>query len=347
MAFNTPPLAFAFNPITVEINGEGANEYARITATGITLYREPRNGKITFSLQAIAQSLFDAKQLYNIQIAPQPDNTLIKDLEIEFNGEDNSGEYISEKRTIPIIWGAMQPGETWTQTKTITWFKNFPFTVPLYLDTAKTVMIRHDKKNYYTKYMELEPGKYNLPVDVDANEKVVFRIDEGDEGGIFDYTFDYTFRAIPKSTILITLLVNECTEGTYLRWINKFGEYCYYLFSQGATSNEVKNASVDLEEYSTTVDYAGGYHPGTNHPQAKEIQQTAKLFAPLVDKSTRTFLQSLPESPVVHLFKGYDDENREQWIAVNIAPATFNHDTAPLQDFECTLILPKTFTQSL
>jgi hypothetical protein len=331
---NVPPLAFAFNPIIVTIDGIADSNPVTITSNNISLQREPRDGKASFDLQAIARTLFDPKQFYDVQ---QKDDNLIKTLTVKYG---------NETKTIPLIWGALQIGETWTQTKTLTWFKNFPFTVPLYLSAPKTVRRRYDK-TVYTK-INLDDGKHNLSVDdIDAKDKVVFRIDAGDEGGIFDFRYDYQFRGISKNTILITLSVNECTEGTYLRWINRHGEYCYYLFDRGTTTSEVKNTGIDIAQYLTTIDYTDGYHPGTSHPQAKQAQQTVKLFAPLVDRDTRAFLQTLPESPFVNLFNGYDDNNRPRWTGVNIAPATTACDSTPLQDFECTLLLPETFTQSL
>jgi hypothetical protein len=332
---NVPPLAFAFNPIIVTVDGTNGNTVT-VTSSGISLQREVRSGKATFDLQAIARTLFDPKQFYDVK---SNDVNLIKNLSVEYGGETQN---------IPVIWGALQIGETWTQTKTLTWFKNFPFTVPLYLSAAKTLRRRYDK-TVYTNYLNLEEGKYNILVgsDIDPKDKVVFRIDGDREGGIFDYRYDYQFRGISKNTILITLLVNECTGGTYLRWINRHGEYCYYLFDRGTAANETKNTGIDIAQYLTTVDYTGGYHPGTSHPQAKQAQQTVKLFAPLVDRDTHAFLQTLLESPFVNLFNGYGDDSKPRWTGVNIAPATTAYDSTPLQDFECTLILPETFTQSL
>lgn len=330
---NAPELAFAFNPVIIEITA--TTPAVTIQANGINLQRKVRNGKATFDLQAIARTMFDTSQFGTIH---QTDNNLIKTIQI------TSG---NETKNIPLIWGALQIGETYTQTKTLTYFKHLPFTLPLYLAAAKTVRRRYDKTQY-TNHINLQPGKYNLPVgnDINPQDKVVFRIDSGDEG-VFDYTFDHTFRKISKNTIIITLQVNQSTDGIYLRWINKYGEYNYYLFNPGITAGEIKNTTIDIAEYITTIQYTQGYHPGTAHPQAKQAQQTIKLSAPLIDKDTRTFLQTLPESPVVHLFNGYTDDNTALWTGVNIAPQTTAYDSTPLQDFECTLILPETFTQTL
>ncbi|MCL1933496.1 MAG: hypothetical protein FWF53_06785 [Candidatus Azobacteroides sp.] len=147
-----------------------------------------------------------------------------------------------------------------------------------------------------------------------------------------------------EKSIRITLNVSDCTEGIYLRWINKLGERCYYLFNIASESNEVKNAD-NIVEFLRTADFEDGYNPGTSRTE-KDCQRTIKLFAPLADRDTFLFLKSLPEAVYVDMFCGY--ENDEQlWTGVNIADGSFVKDRSQLQDFECTLILPKTFNHEL
>ena len=336
MTINYPALAFAFNPIIIEVLG--LTEPVRIIAEGVTLEREQKNGKAVFDLQAIVQSLFNRKDFYKV---PPTDTILLKRVSFEVR----SGGDV-ESASFDVIWGALQIGEVFSQTKTLTWFKNLPFTFPLYLSEAKQVLRRYDQ-NRYKEIGIHQKGKYSLRIPVNATERVVFRVNAGNEGGVFDYTFDYTFRAISKDTIIITLLVNECTNGIYLRWINKHGEYCYYLFNQGITSDDVRNSDIELNEFLTTIDYVDGYHLGTNKALLKEAQKSTRLYAPLVNDDTHKFLASMVESPVVDLYRGKDDNGNDIWISVNIAPGTTTRDKSPLQDFECSLIFPKTFTQSL
>jgi len=357
-------LVFAFNPIPVEVTKVSGTVTLKTTLkTDVTIEidREPIDKKVTFDLQAIARSLFDRKNfhLFNrdeLGNLTEKDNKLYKPLSFSIG----SGGSPIESKTIDIIWGALQIGEIYSQSKTLTWFKNFPFTVPLYLSQDREVLMRYDKNKYETlpfgeNQKLFTKGKYNIKGSrlPNATDKVVLRINADDEGGVFDYTFDHTFRKISKDTILIRLNVNECTDGIYLRWINKHGEYCYYLFSTGIESNEVRNGGINLIEFIRTVGFiygnSLGYNPGTDHTQSKEGQKLVRLFVPLVDADTYKFLTSLVESVVVDMFMGYDNDDKEKplWIGVNIAQGTFARDNSPLQDFECNLILPKTFTQEL
>jgi hypothetical protein len=336
MIVNYPTLAFAFNPIRVDVS-ENDMDIVYCEAGGIFLERETRDGKTSFDLSAIAQSLFDRKEF-----RPKTfDNVLMKTLTVEvFNGPDY------ETFNISVIWGALQIGETYSQKKTLNWFKNLPFTAPLLLAGSIDLKMKYDNTGY-SDYMQLHQGKHNIPINApDANRFVYLGTDNGGQG-VFDYTFDYTFRTESGNyETLITLIVNECTDGIYLRWINKYGEYCYYLFNQGVESREISNSNIDIRERLVT-EYISGYNSGTNHPLTKEVEKSIRLSAPLVDGDTFKFLYSLIESPVVDLFNGYGDNNTEKWVGVNIAAGTFIQDNTPLQDFECAMVLPEIFNQSL
>jgi len=150
-----------------------------------------------------------------------------------------------------------------------------------------------------------------------------------------------------EEKIVITLNVSECTKGYYLRWINKHGEWCYYLF-QGNESTEIKNSDVNIQHFIQTVDFIDGYHLGTNSVQEKNIQKSVKIYASLVDEDEFNLLISLPQSVNVDLFCGYDvDGKTELWKGVNISDGTFAKSTEILRDFEATMLLPQSFNQSL
>ena len=58
----------------------------------------------------------------------------------------------------------------------------------------------------------------------------------------FDMTYDITFRYIvvnPQS-VRIYVDIDDCEDGIYLRWINRHGFYCYWLFTQ--RSEQIKTA---------------------------------------------------------------------------------------------------------
>lgn len=348
--FSAPKFAFAFNPIVIEAASDAPT--ISFTANGHTITRnagEHAGQYIRIQVQAIAQSLFDRK---NFGVA-MLDTGLFKKMDFVIT----DGTY-TESGSIDVIWGALQFGETYTQDKTLTWFREFPFTVPLYLSSRKTIRYRIDggeirTSDYLTNISE---GKWNLfsspilfPGIEDARDTVhiIVEGDSADNPGIFDYTFDYTFRPVARDSIFMTVNIRDCADGIYLRWINKRGEYCYYLFSDGGSSRAVQNGDINLNEFVRTMEFRDNYSAGSGRYSQKNVQKSVKLFAPLVDETTFDMLSELHEALIVDLFMGNDSDGDGIWMGVNISPGTFSRTKSVLQDFECTMLYPKTFNPSL
>lgn len=141
--------------------------------------------------------------------------------------------------------------------------------------------------------------------------------------------------------------VDDSDNGTYLRWIDKHGFYCYWLFKSGDESRQIANDGEFIRNNMTDYSYVNGYHGGTGRKQRKTENNTLPVCAPLVDSTTYDFLFQLASSPVVDMYAGKDEEGIHRWCAVNIAVATFVKSQKSLQDFVATIILPETRIQSL
>ena len=161
-------LAFAFNPIPVTVSSY--NGYVRLISGNAIIQKEGYNNEpIYFDLQSVAQSLFDRKEFSNID---EKDNVLFK--KIDFKVVDNTSENYGQ---IDVIYGALQIGERFVRTKTLTFFKNMPFTFPLFLKNGRNFMWSIDG-NTPAPYDNFESGKHNVKVrPVLANNKIVFHTD--------------------------------------------------------------------------------------------------------------------------------------------------------------------------
>ena len=336
-----PDLGFAFNPIRIFIDNYTRSDSIVLESNGVKIEREPYQGttSVSFELSAIAKSLFDRLRFYKVEPV---DTTLLKTLSFTLR---NSTGLIYEG-SIPVIWGALQIGETYTQNKTLTYFKGFPFTMPLYTE-GKVVL-----KVNGIEYKSLNAGKHNIDIPNIVSSGVI-TIEVADEFNrkIFDYTFDYTFgpqRVLVAKGVYIKVNVVDCpNEGVYLRWINKHGEYNYYLFRNSDQSTTTKNHSIEYDNVFYTTSLTNNYHQGTGQSIGKDVEQRIKLFADLVDSDTFDMLVSLTESPVVDLFAGYDEYNKPKWISITIAEGTFAKTSAALQDFELFIIPNKRQIQML
>lgn len=351
MIIQYPDLAFAFNPIPLWIQRYSVANYAILRVAGIEIEKDKQiyTSDIHFDLSGVARTLFDRSEFSRVFTE---DISLCQGLFFEIiNPKDNSVIYMDG---IPVIWGALQIGEVYTQRKSYTYFPGYPFTVPLLIRGHNYANIEASVDGSpYTEIERFSDGiKYNIDITrLNAKKKITFRLREDEDYKIFDYTFDDTFG--PQQVNLynnldIVVNVADCpNKGYYLRWINQYGEYNYYLFQSGAESIVTKDNSIEVEFgfYSTEIER--NYHIGTGKTIGKDIERSLKLFVPLVDSDTFKLLSGLIKSPIVDMFVGYDDLGDSNWINVSIQAGTFTRSNDILQDFECTLIFNKEQVQIL
>ena len=157
----------------------------------------------------------------------------------------------------------------------------------------------------------------------------------------------FTFQAMMNMAANVKLLVDDCTDGIYLRWVNRHGYYCYWLFKRGDAQLVVSNDGEFIRNNMQDYSYKNGYHGGSGRKQRKTEENTLPVCAPLVDSDTYDFLFQLALSPVVDMYAGKDCNGTDRWKAVNISVGTYSKTRAVLQDFVAEIILPETRVQSL
>ncbi len=183
---------------------------------------------------------------------------------------------------------------------------------------------------------------YNLTLQgIDANRDVVLNLPGTSTGAsVFDNTFDFTFHALTNVAANVRLLVDECTDGIYLRWINRHGFYCYWLFKRGDESKQIANDGEFIRNNMQDYNYVNGYHGGSGRKQRKTEENALLVCAPLVDSETFDFLFQLALSPIVDMYAGKNVNGVDSWKAVNVSVGNFNKTKAVLQDFVATTISP-------
>jgi len=341
-----PGLAFIFNPVSVYITADTEGEFA-VIARGKEIRRNTKGLVAVFDLSAIAKSLFDRHQF---NIVKEKDDILIKNIQFEIRRFTGSEWVFVSGGDINLMWGALQIGETYTQSKTLTSFRSYPFTVPLYITSKINLEVITDTGETIDAG-SFDPGKYNIDISEFSHYNSIglySRIDE--KVRVFNYTFSSPFgpQLISRHEDLnIRIRFAACPrDGYYLRWINKHGEYNYYLFRHTFENAEVKDSDVGFDYSYTTTDFTNHYHTGTNKQIGKSVQRSVRLFASLIDSHDFDIVSDLPESPVVDMFAGYDN-GIPLWIGVNIQPGTFSRGKEHLQDYEFNILLPKTQVQTI
>lgn len=355
-----PKRGFVFNPVPLVVSRleMQGTIYIQIEAVGVTFRRElcANKNEEYINLQTLARGLFDRRQFYIIE---EQDTRLYKKMEVKISLNHEGGELHSCVLQIPLIWGALQIGEKYPFQRKAVCFKGYPFTVSMLHDEVSDVDIVGSKVRL-TIVQNVAEGKMNMDLAkiLDKNphlserNKLMVQTYNIQHYNVFDEVFDSTFqpqRVRLKTKVEIDIELRNCNDdGVYLRWINKLGEYCYYLFDKSIIKFDIKNIKTVIYENYQNVYFTDNYHFGTGGTVGKELQHQYSLTTPLVSKDVYRLLQSMLESPVVDMFNGYDDEdNSPRWMQVHIEDGTFSHSTAELQDFDFYLLPAQTQTQRI
>ena len=350
-------IGFCFNPIVINIYGY-AWAYIEVVITDMATSIQKKEKRAMFDsscffdLSPYAQGPFDLLNFNNVNysVGGVQDSQVGRMFSIEIDLY-NDGHILGNSFQFDtfIVWGAMKTGERYNGNRVVTWFKNFPFSVGMYCATNDAVL--NVTADGVTQPTISIPSRnvWNLMLNgVEANNNVIFELPGSTlAASVFDNTFDFTFRGLLNMKTSVLCVVDGSENGVYLRWVDRHGFYCYWLFKGGDESRQVINDGEFIRNNMADYSYVNGYHGGTGRKQRKTENNTMPVCAPLVDSVTYDFLFQLALSPVVALYAGRDDEGGHRWQSVNISVATFVKTKKSLQDFIATIILPETRVQSL
>lgn len=350
-------IAFCFNPIVINILGH-AWEYVEAVITDVESGNFNSERRVMFGTSCFfdisfyAQSYFDQVDFKKVdykKIGAQ-DSGLGRLFSIEMNFYSDSTTLANSFQfNTFIVWGAMKVGEKYNGNRVMTWFKHFPFSVGMYSSTKATIYVVSDGSRLPS--IELSDRRvWNIILDdyIDADKELIINLPaNGVTASVFDHTFDFTFLGILNESSTVRLLVDDSMTGIYLRWIDRHGYYCYWLFTSGDENRQVTNDGEFIRNNMQDYSYANGYHGGAGRKQRKTEEYALPICAPLIDSDTYDFLFQLATSPVVDMYAGKDMYGVDRWLAVNIAVGSYNKTRAALQDFVCTIILPETNVQGL
>lgn len=192
------------------------------------------------------------------------------------------------------------------------------------------------------------PGIYEVDpaTAFPSAQRFAAMLQEGDGGsGTFDDTFDYTFHLPGDTATLTWLTIDNSTSGHYLRWIDRFGMYQYYLFIKGKVTLKNKLGSIEVDDY---LPQAGMYY--ANHRRTAHVEGTVtcKCSAVSMPEEIYAYVATIVTSPVIDIYCGRDRYGEELWSPVNIVAAS--HDYVPrdmLHDLEISFTMPDINAQSL
>ncbi|CAG9926642.1 hypothetical protein [Bacteroides ovatus] len=329
-------ICFVFNPQIVQLSGGllaggmSLETYIYEIVDNDTSFKYTDNrvsvsDNISLDLSTYLQSLFDAK------------SSLPQSKKVKVTVTHNIGGLF--EFTLLCIWGAMNVGEVFNPSRTVTMFRNFPSCISIYSNGE--INVRYDGEKYTSVKVE-DSGLLHKDFSEefkDAKEFGMIKILNTPEApSIFQYTFDRTFKPIPDDAVFIKVLFNDCDKGIYLRWLDRHGFFQYWLFQEGDLTGQASNEGELLNIDYSDIKYA---YNGMSRYQGKTYQTTRKACATFVDRKIFKMLSTIHSSPIVDMYIG------ENWVPVNIVAGSFTDNGADLQDFEIQITMPKTITQML
>lgn len=319
-------ISFCFNPMLVRVQTN--NAVTCIISNGGMSFTDRRTsyeGSVEIDVSVYTQMFFSFGGM---------DLIYSKMVTVLVQTEKDSFSFTTE-----VIWGALNIGEVFNRSRNIMWFKNFPFTVSMYIASGAIMRKRYDRN----KYQSFNPGSGLVHLDPsalfgNAVDFGVIRLDEMIPESTFDYTFDNTFRPVGDGVIINRLVVDDSECGIYLRWIDRHGFYQHWLFSKG--QDDMKSNQYGEQLYQDYEVGGRGYY-GVSRMQGMEVANTMRICASLVDRDYYSMIRTIIGSPMVDMYQD------GVWIPVRIDNSTVSDEGKSLQDIEFSIVLPDIITQKL
>lgn len=351
---------FAFVPAIFKIT-KIPTEYDRLemiltdrqTQNSYNEEREPLNGTAYFDIQRYLQLLFSDVVHEVLDYSKDfIDSPLKKAASVTIYWYRNGNQYYLGTFGIDAIWGAISARESSGGIMRRKWFVRYPFTVDVFAKNGTSFDVQVDGKwsdimfyNHnedatgatpYHRYL-LNPAKVidtstvARTVHIAVPHSLILKNDE-EAVGLVAYTLD----------------IDRSTNGVYLRWIDRQGRYCYYLFKEiGGTTKVSAALTWECRDTDVPAAYENNVNIETSTRQYLKQASTRSLGAKLVDSETYDFLLTLVRSVVVDVFDGYNGDDAPQWHRVNIVPGSYERTTKHLQDFIFSIEEPAQNAQTM
>lgn len=135
--------------------------------------------------------------------------------------------------------------------------------------------------------------------------------------------------------------------GMYLKWLNKYGGYSYWLFENTWSLDRSSKYTGELDRDNANLDemFARTAQLG------KESQDTIKVVAEHLNEEERGIVEGLIDSPKIYLFTGrpFSRSSSRDWTEVTLKNTNVRLKNAkqPLVNFAFDFELPARYTQTL
>lgn len=353
-------VAYCFDPCIVYVQGTlrriGGVE---VTVGSVKVDYKSRENRVVADIEELVQSQFKEEEMrgayYGLESS---DANTGKLLTFTVRLYDDKGETVKTSTNLCyFIWGSLYQGEKPMDVRNVTWFKGYPFVfnvlryggkggIRLIMDGQTAVNIANESVGIYNYSIPGAAQGARSYIDVYNYVNEEEEVDEPItiKSSAFDNTFDKTY----KQTATLELTGDEAGKrlhidiGTcqyenpiYLRWIDRHGFLCHWLF-RGA--QEKKAVTVEEGVWRSELKYweQDKSLMGTQgRRRAYGRTDTITAVAPMVSREQHKWLQNIATSPMVDIYLKEADE----WVSVTVNAGTYTYQPeVPLQDFVVEVI---------
>lgn len=135
--------------------------------------------------------------------------------------------------------------------------------------------------------------------------------------------------------------------GVYLKWLNKYGGYNYWLFENTYSIDRSTKYTGELDRDFANLEQMYG----RTSQIGKESQDSMKIIAEMLNDDERRIVEGILDSPKIYLFTGkpFSRNGNRNWIEVSLKTtnARIKNSKQPLTSFSLDIELPQRFTQTL
>lgn len=178
-----------------------------------------------------------------------------------------------------------------------------------------------------------------------TNENRINRVIISNGNELINLERGYNNFVINNVSIQIENITDVCS-GHYLKWLNAFGGWNYWLFFKGNDTLTTKDLGTIYNDYEDVVDTISPYVAiGKTSENNITVQQE------LITPNEMLILNDLLESPKVYLFTGTQNEivQPNDWLEVTIKSGAFriSNSREKLNSLSITIELPANITKTL
>ena len=325
-----PDYVFCFNPCVFMVESpDGSFDFAEVNvdvSSGDVRksgYWRAYQHKAYIDLRAYFQLLFDENTLTSSDEAAATCKKVSIHMvvsQLPFDDDSEPSEIERVDIDTLVYWGALRPYEQFDPYKTrkVKCWEGYPFTVD----------ITPDKIDVDISEAQLRVGETVVPIDA---ERKMMRLPYNYVDSRWILLTVHDGGMLYYYNLVFVEYVGCEAKGVYLRWLDRYGRLCYYLFAEGQKRDKVSNYGDVLRDNITDVVRRMGY----------EREASMQLCAPLADAETIDGIDDIISSPVVDMY------DNGVWQAVIVSAGTYTRTDDVLQDFVFEITLQDYDTQRL